>query len=86
VDRRHRPAPWQSAFGDGLAKAIDMIGPPVLLGVLGWFLDSRLHTDPGFLIGLVIIGVAGVFAKTYYEFQAQAARHDEGKPWARPRR
>ncbi len=60
-----------------------MIGPPVILGVLGWFLDSRLGTGPGFLISLAAFGVAGVFVKTYYEFQARSARHDEGKPWAR---
>jgi F0F1-type ATP synthase assembly protein I len=85
VDRRHRPPPWQRGFGDGLAQAIDMIGPPVLLGVLGWFLDTRLGTAPAFLIGLVVLGVAGVFARTYYEFQARAARLDEGKPWTRRR-
>ena len=84
-DRRHRPVPWQSGFGDGLAQAIDMIGPPVILGVLGWLLDSWLHTSPAFLIGLAVLGVAGVFVRTYYEFQARAARHDEGKPWARRR-
>jgi F0F1-type ATP synthase assembly protein I len=83
VDRRHRPPPWQSGFGDGLAQAIEMIGPPVLLGALGWFLDGRLGTGPGFLIGLAAFGVVGVFVKNYYEFQARAARHDEGKPWAR---
>ena len=83
MDRRHRPPPWQSGFGDGLAQAIEMIGPPVILGVLGWFLDSQLGTGPGLLIGLAIFGVAGVFARAYYEYQARAARHDEGKPWTR---
>ena len=85
MDRRHRPPPWQSGFGDGLAQAIEMIGPPVILGVFGWLLDSQLGTGPGLLIGLAIFGVAGVFARAYYEYQARAARHDEGKPWARRR-
>jgi len=84
-DRRRRTVPWQSGFGDGLSQAIDMIGPPVILGLLGWFLDSRLGTSPTFLIGLAVLGVAGVFIKTYYEYQGRAARHDEGKPWARRR-
>ena len=83
MDRRHRPPPWQSGLGDGLAQAIEMIGPPVILGVLGWFLDSRLGTGPGLLIGLAVFGVVGVFARSYYEFQARSARHDEGKPWTR---
>jgi F0F1-type ATP synthase assembly protein I len=83
VDRRRRPPPWQSGFGDGLAQAIEMIGPPVILGVLGWFLDSRLGTSPWLLIGLAAFGVVGVFVRSYYEFQARAARHDEGKPWTR---
>ena len=85
VDRRDRPPPWQSGFGDGLSQAIDMIGPPVILGLLGWFLDGRLGTSPAFLVGLAVLGVAGVFVRTFYEFQARAARHDEGKPWARRR-
>ena len=83
MDRRHRPPPWQSGFGDGLALAIEMIGPPVLLGGFGWLLDGWAGTGPGFLIGLAAFGVAGVFARSYYEFQARAARQDEGKPWAR---
>ena len=83
MDRRPRPPPWQSGFGDGLAQAIEMIGPPVILGLIGWFLDSRLGTGPAFLIALAAFGVAGVFARAYFEYQARAARHDEGKPWAR---
>ena len=83
--QRHRPPPWQSGLGDGLAQAIEMIGPPVILGVLGWFLDSRLGTGPAFLITLAAFGVAGVFVRTYYEYQGRSARHDEGKPWARRR-
>lgn len=83
--QRHRPPPWQSGLGDGLAQAIEMIGPPVILGVLGWFLDSRLGTGPAFLITLAAFGVAGVFVRTYYEYQGRSARHDEGKPWARLR-
>jgi hypothetical protein len=37
------------------------------------------------LIGLGAFGFVGSFAKAYYEFAARAARHDEGKPWARRR-
>jgi len=85
VEEPYRPTTWQSGFGDGLSQAIELVGPVVLLGLLGWFLDGRLGTGPGLLIGLGVFGFVGSFAKAYYEFAARAARHDEGKPWARRR-
>jgi F0F1-type ATP synthase assembly protein I len=85
VEEPHRPTTWQSGFGDGLSQAFELVGPPVLLGLLGALLDGRLGTGPGFLIGLAVFGVVGSFAKSYYEFAARAARHDEAKPWTRRR-
>jgi F0F1-type ATP synthase assembly protein I len=85
VEEPRRPTTWQSGFGDGLSQAFELVGPPVLLGLLGALLDGQLGTGPGFLIGLAVFGVVGSFAKSYYEFAARAARHDEGKPWARRR-
>ena len=85
MEEPHRPTTWQSGFGDGLSQAIELVGPPVLLGLLGAFLYGRLGTGPWLLIGLAVFGVVGAFAKSYYEFAARAARHDEGKPWTRRR-
>ena len=44
MEEPHRPTTWQSGFGDGLSQAIELVGPVVLLGLLGWFLDGRLGT------------------------------------------
>lgn len=85
MEEPHRPTTWQSGFGDGLAQAIELVGPPVLLGLLGAFLDGVLNAGPWLLIGFAMFGAVGSFAKAYYEYAARAARHDEGKPWARRR-
>lgn len=80
---RDRRARAQGSAGDGFTQAVEFASGPVLLGLLGWFLDSRLGTAPLFLVGLACFGVVGAFVTFYFRYQAISAREDEGKPWTR---
>ncbi len=73
----------RQGYGDGLTQALSLVVGPLLFGLVGAFLDSRLGTRPVFLLGLGLFGVLAAVATAYYEYQARVARHDEGKPWAR---
>ena len=68
---------------DALGQAIEFAGVPVLLGALGWLLDTYFGTAPVLLIALACFGVVGSFVSFYYRYQAQTAKLDEGKPWTR---
>ncbi len=56
---------------------------PVLFGLLGAFLDSKLGTSPLFLLVLGLFGVLAASVTAFYEFRGRMERLDEGKPWAR---
>lgn len=70
-------------YGDGLTQALNLVVAPVLFGLFGAFIDSRLGTGPVFLLVLGFLGLLGALLMAYYEYEARIARHDEGKPWAR---
>jgi F0F1-type ATP synthase assembly protein I len=68
---------------NALQQAIEFAAVPVLLGLVGWLIDSAAGTGPLFLIALACFGVVGSFASFYYRYQAETAKLDEGKPWTR---
>ena len=75
------PPPGSDVISHGLA----IITVPVLLGLLGSFVDGRLGTGPVFLIGLAAFGLAGAFLSAYYRYERRIAVHEAGKPWTRRR-
>jgi F0F1-type ATP synthase assembly protein I len=83
ADESAREADERRGYGDALTQALTLVVAPVLLGLLGAFIDSLLDTAPLFLLALGLLGVLGSCVTAYYEYEARIARHDEGKPWAR---
>lgn len=69
--------------GEGFANGIEIVGPPIVMLLLGLWIDSSFGTSPIFTIGLFLLGAAGSFASQYYQYQEKARQHDEGKAWAR---
>jgi F0F1-type ATP synthase assembly protein I len=69
--------------GEGFANGVEIIGPPVVLTLIGLWLDSALGTSPLFVIVLFLVGAGGTFASQYYQYQAKSRALDEGKPWSR---
>ena len=54
---------------------------PVILALLGLWLDRTIGTVPLFTLLFAAVGIAGAFAKVYYQYKASMADLDERGPW-----
>ena len=54
---------WRSSGG------FDLVLAPVLLSLLGLWLDRLLGTTPILMIGLLLFGAVGATFKVYYDWQ-----------------
>jgi F0F1-type ATP synthase assembly protein I len=68
---------------DGWTRAIELALTPLLMGFLGYLVDSWLGTLPGFTIVFVVLAVVGMTIKLYYAYDASMRAEEAGKPWAR---
>jgi F0F1-type ATP synthase assembly protein I len=85
VELRERQATWQG-FSDALAMAVEFVATPLLFVLLGYWLDRVFGTGPLLAIVLGLIGLVGIVLRTYYWYQANMTREEEGKPWKRSHR
>ncbi len=85
MDAADQSAREKKGYGDGLTQALTLVVGPVLFGLFGAFVDSKLGTAPLFLLVFGLFGVIAACVTAYYEYRDRMARHDEGKPWARQR-
>lgn len=60
----------------------ELVLSPVILGVLGYFVDSWLGTTPVITVVAVLLGLVGAVIKIYYGYEAEMAEHEKGAPWA----
>ena len=44
-----------NGFGDTYSRAFEMVVTPTVLGLVGWFLDSRLGTFPALTLTLGVL-------------------------------
>jgi F0F1-type ATP synthase assembly protein I len=68
-------------FGHALATAVELVGAPLLFGLLGWFLDNQLGWTPVLTIVLSAWGLAGGVLRAYYQYAAKMTADQKGKPW-----
>ena len=72
---------------DGFAKAVELVATPLLLGLLGHFLDGWLGTGPILTAVLAAWGLIAVVIVTYYGYEAQMKAEEEklfGSNYRRP--
>ena len=81
--QRQRPMFIPPPQGDALSHGLAMVTAPVVFGLLGALLDSRVGTGPLFLLLFAIFGVAASFASAYYRYVQRVTTADAGKPWTR---
>lgn len=72
-----------NGFGDGLAQAFEFAVTPAIFGAIGYVIDRALGTLPVFTIILSLFCLIGIFAKTWYVYDAEMKAHEERSPWAR---
>jgi hypothetical protein len=65
-------------FGDANTRAIELVVSPLLLALIGFWIA-------GPIVALVsgLVGFAGAVARAYYQYKANMAAAEEGKPWAK---
>lgn len=70
-------------YSDGMARGMEIVLTPLILGAIGWLLDGWLGT--GHLLALVlgVLGVVGVFTKLKLGYDRQMIEAEAGKPWTR---
>ncbi|MFM7064709.1 MAG: AtpZ/AtpI family protein [Actinomycetes bacterium] len=56
---------------------------PVLMALIGLWLDRTLNTVPVFTIALAVLGVVGSTIKVIYVYKAQMAEQTADSPWRR---
>jgi hypothetical protein len=83
VTDRERRLAMPTSQNDALAHGAAMVLFPLVLGLLGHWLDGLAGTGWVITAVLVTFGVVGAFASAYYRYEARMAQHDEGKPWTR---
>lgn len=69
-------------FGDGLARAFEFALTPAIFAAGGYGLDRWLGIVPVLTIVLFLVCVAGMFARTWYAYEARMQAEDAGRPWA----
>ena len=72
-----------SGFGNSLIWAVEFAVTPVLFGLIGHFLDSRLGVGPWLTIALVVFAIAGLAVRAYYGYVAAMDAQEANAPWAR---
>ena len=82
----HERRDVQSGFGDGLAKAFELVLTPAIFGLVGFGLDRWLGLTPLLTILLTVWALCGVVYMTWFRYEEEMRRVEEGAVWARTRR
>jgi F0F1-type ATP synthase assembly protein I len=70
-------------YSDGMARGMEIVATPLLLGLVGWLLDGWIGTAPVLTIVLGLFGAAGIFVKLKLGYDKQMEQAEAGKPWKR---
>lgn len=61
----------------------ELVVSPVILALLGFWLDRTIDTTPLFTVLFAVVGLVGACTKIYYGYMAEMDEHEKGKPWAK---
>jgi len=75
----------QNGFGDGLAKAFELVLTPAIFGFLGFGLDRWLGLTPLLTVLFTVWALGAVCYMTWFRYDAEMRRVEEGAVWARSR-
>ena len=79
--------PQRREFQQGMNHATgsyELVVSPVILALLGLWLDRTIDTTPLFTVVFAVIGLIGASVKIYFGYMAEMDEHEVGKPWAKP--
>jgi hypothetical protein len=70
-------------FGDTLAVSVELAVSPVIFGLVGYGLDRWLGIVPVLTIVLVLLCIAGLSVRMWFDYDARMKVHEAAGPWAR---
>ena len=70
-------------YGDGMSRAFEFAMTPAIFCGLGYLADRWLGIVPVLSIVFFLVAVAGMFAKTWYTYEARMRLEDAAAPWGR---
>jgi len=62
----------------------ELVLSPLILALIGFWLDGVLGTRPWITIIAAVLGLTGAVIKLYYGYRAEMDGHEENAPWAKP--
>jgi hypothetical protein len=71
-------------YNDGLTRAVEIVGTPLLLGYVGFLIDGWLGIRPALTLVLGIVGVSGIFVKLWLGYDREMRELEAKAAWARP--
>jgi hypothetical protein len=74
-----------NGFGNSLSRAFEIALVPLIFAIPGWGIDRWLGTSPLFALLTGGFGLAGVIARTYYEYSARMDAESAKVPGAQRR-
>ncbi len=81
ADKREITEQLNSSHG-----SYELVVSPVVLGLLGVWIDSKLESGPWFAVGLAVFGVVGAVVKVYLDYRLRMAAVDAASRAARDER
>lgn len=66
-----------NGFGDGLARAFELAVTPLVFAGIGWAIDSRLRTQPLFILVLLLVAVVGIGVREWIAYDAAMELEEE---------
>jgi len=66
------------------AGSYELVFSPVVLSLLGLWLDRTIGTTALFAVVFALLGFIGSAILIYYRYSAEMAEHEKGRPWAKP--
>ena len=82
----HERQEVQNGFGDGLAKAFELVLTPAILGLAGFGLDRWLGLTPLLTILFTVWALGAVSYMTWFRYESEMRRMEDGAVWARTSR
>lgn len=72
-----------NGFGDGLSRAFEMAVTPAVFAAIGLIIDSRLDLVPVFTIALLMFAIAGVFVRTWFDYDQRMKLEESKAGWTK---
>jgi hypothetical protein len=70
-------------FGDGLARAFELVATPAVFGALGYLIDRIAGTMPVFTVVLGVFGLVGTFLRAWYGYDSEMRALESSGRWVR---